>query len=181
MIFAVYYIVPVLILFSLINRQRSRYIDLEYQFKFYSLRDELRNLAIVNKVETRNPFYQSLENDITQASSNFKLLNLYNILYFILFQKEYLSDEVQARSFDRKRYKNAHELLKIKSEYSNLLYKYLLAKNAYLVIIVGYSYKFYKFVVSPFLKVHSDFFFKQQVAFRNNIANAGTAISYSLS
>jgi len=179
MLFAVYYVVPVLIVVAIINRRRVNNVDLDFQYRFYRLRDELRSLVINKKIDRNDPSFILLDEKITMASGSFSRMNIILLLYAITFVK-LDSDKVPTLTFAKnKKYKNSGLLVDINERYNNMFYKYLLRKYIYLLFVILLPIWFVKRFVKVFLNSNPDALFARLTQkIKRKVSVLGGAISY---
>lgn len=179
MLFAVYYIIPVLIAVAIINRRRVDNVDLDFQYHFYRLRDELRFLVINKKIDRNDPSFILLDEKITMASGSFSRMNIFLLLYAITFVK-LDSNKVPTLAFTKnKKYKNPGLLVDINERYNNMFYKYLLRRYVYLLFVILLPIWFVKRFIKVFSNSNPDALFARLTrVIKSKVSILGGVISY---
>ncbi len=181
MMFTLYYLVPLLIVFKVLDNSRIRNVDLRYQYKFYELRDELRQLIINNKLDKFNPSYVYLDNAISTASSSFVRLNFYLILYFLIFKKRDAIETNNSIIVQERKFKNSRELIDINKKYKSLFYEYLKEKSMAFIIFLAIIYFVIK-KISLLFSVSSwnRYLIGVTQKFKQKVILSGNVVSYNL-
>lgn len=138
MYIVLYYVLPLLILLRVLNYFRIRNLTLRTEYKLQALKNDLRFMAIEEKVHPSDPMFKYLDTVLGHASIYIKEVNFWVLLYLI--RKHKTDNAIQIAEITEKSFNNTTELKKIYDNYGSTLLRYFVEKSKW-------SLKIYKAVV----------------------------------
>lgn len=95
-----------------VRRQRIEVLALEYRYRFFALRDELREYAMENPETARNWVFQYLDSTIAKTIGTLSALSLWYVIGLWLTHKEDSRMDRARRALEREYTKTKNQKLK---------------------------------------------------------------------
>jgi hypothetical protein len=134
------FLVLVLFVFWILNTAYHRYVIDKSKYKFFRLRDELRNLALDNEISSENELFIFLDFQLSKTISNMYFLNLYIALIIHLRYSKLKEHKLIKKKFEYE-FSRDEKLNKILIKYQSICNTYIKERHYIL-------YFFYRVLLS---------------------------------
>ena len=127
----------------MVRVERNKALALKYSYKFYALRDHLRESLIDEKIEGNNWAFDFLDSSFSRLVNQLETINIYKAVFWLLLYKN--DDGVLAcrENFNKSLDKNK-ELKKVYDVYSNFLLQFFKERHRVLTRILQMERKYLK-------------------------------------
>lgn len=82
------YIVPIVIVYIILKAFWVEYVTLKAKYKFYSLRDKLRMMAITKEVDEDDKMFDYLDISISKTINELPNLNVWVVIYYYFIHRK---------------------------------------------------------------------------------------------
>jgi hypothetical protein len=114
--------------------QRNKALSLEYRYKFYNLRDSLRNALIEEKIKNSDWTFDFLDHSFSKVVNQLEFITIYKVIYLTFRHK----DDATTRELISKVHVSVdrnNELKRIFDAYGKLLLSFFKEKHKTLIAI----------------------------------------------
>jgi hypothetical protein len=126
----------VIFILGLVRRNFQKNIELEYRYKFFALRDKLRELAIEGKIKKQNWEFNYLDSSLCKTVNQLSNINLIDAFYIHLKHKNDPKKEKFKQHLNLILEKDK-EFSKIYSQYGVLLVQYICRRHLVITMSIG--------------------------------------------
>lgn len=155
--FILYYIIPILVLGKILNYFRVSNKTLETQYKLLALSNDLRFLALTDKVSLSDPLYKYLDSAVYNSARCLKEVNFWVLLYILA--KHMKDEDITTMKYLEDDKNESDELKKIFSDFGSTLFRFFYEKSQFSIRVFVFVAKIINSVKRLFKHDGNDNFF----------------------